>query len=145
MDAREEELLICFRNITSYLSNTLDSYAKSYGLTGVQCMIITEVGNADQITIGELGNNLNLSKANLSAILKRMQLKGLIEKQRSLEDQRVVYLALTEYSQTIYDDIVKNVSSHFPAWQKLGEEKQNSILEALKMIEDLIIKGENVE
>ena len=49
-----------------------------------------------QATQVELANKLNVTPATISAMLKRMERDGLIERQRSLTDQRVTYVCLTE-------------------------------------------------
>ena len=103
MEKKEEELLMRFRNISSYLSNQLNHYGKKFHLTGIQCMILGEIGQNQNITISQLCAHLNLTKANLSAILRRMESKGWICKERSQEDQRLVFLTLTKAGQDIYE------------------------------------------
>ena len=81
--------------IRSHLSN-VKRVLEEEGLCPSQPGIIHVLSQCHQATQVELANKLNVTPATISAMLKRMERDGLIERQRSLTDQRVTYVCLTE-------------------------------------------------
>ncbi|MCD7949747.1 MAG: MarR family transcriptional regulator [Erysipelotrichaceae bacterium] len=142
MDRQDEEVMLRFRNAYAYFIRQLDENARKYGLTGVQWMIVSEVGLNSHITMHDLSEKLNLSKANLSAIIKRLQNNNVVTKERSTLDQRYVYIQLTEKGNKIFHHIEEDMKNHYPIWQKLDENDKDKILSALKALEKLIDKYE---
>ena len=65
------------------------------GVTGQQRMIIRIVGRYPAITAGELARALWIDAGTLSAALKRLEARKLVERRRSADDRRKVMLHLT--------------------------------------------------
>ncbi|MCD7893865.1 MAG: MarR family transcriptional regulator [Erysipelotrichaceae bacterium] len=142
MDRQDEEVMLRFRNAYAYFIHELDENAKKHGLTGVQWMIVSEVGLNTNITMHDLSEKLNLSKANLSAIIKRLRNNNIVTKERSNLDQRYVYIKLTEKGNKIFHNIEDDMKNHYPIWQQLDESDKDKILSALNALEKLINKYE---
>ena len=49
----------------------------------------------DKICVSDLGKRLYLDSGTLTPMLKKMEKRGLINRERSEEDERVVYITLT--------------------------------------------------
>ncbi len=113
MDRQDEEVMLRFRNAYAYFIQQVDENAKKYGLTSIQWMIVSEVGLNSHITMHDLSEKLNLSKANLSAIIKRLQNNKIVTKERSTLDQRYVYIQLTKKGNKIFHNI-ENDKKHYP-------------------------------
>lgn len=59
-------------------------------------LVLWERARADQTTrVSDLGVRLRLDSGTLTPLLKRLALRGLIRRERSLDDERVVTIALT--------------------------------------------------
>jgi len=59
-------------------------------------LVLWEQDQAGQVCcVSDLGKRLRLDSGTLTPLLKRMEARGLIERQRSLSDERVVTLPLT--------------------------------------------------
>jgi DNA-binding MarR family transcriptional regulator len=50
----------------------------------------------EKMTVKELGNKLYLDSGTLTPLLKKLEVKGLIRRERSKEDERNLFLMLTE-------------------------------------------------
>lgn len=70
------------------------------GLTYPQYLVMLVLWEKDQAgevcCVSDLGKRLRLDSGTLTPLLKRMEISGLLERQRSLSDERVVTLPLTE-------------------------------------------------
>lgn len=66
------------------------------GVTGSQLWILQEVGNTPGIGVSELADRLSIHQSTGSQLVEKLVARGLINKERSKEDQRRVGLRVTE-------------------------------------------------
>lgn len=66
------------------------------GLTYPQYLAMVALWEADDRTVGELGERLGLESNTLTPLLKRLQAMGLVDRTRDGRDERVVRLRLTD-------------------------------------------------
>jgi DNA-binding MarR family transcriptional regulator len=66
------------------------------GLTYLQYLAILGLAQKDDQTVSELGEKLFLESNTLTPLLKRLEAAGLVERRRSVEDERVVRITLTD-------------------------------------------------
>ncbi|MBT2695904.1 MarR family transcriptional regulator [Bacillus sp. ISL-40] len=89
---------ICFkiysaeREITKLYRNLLEELDVTYP----QYLVMLVLWEEKSVTVKELGQKLFLDSGTLSPMLKRMEGNGLIERRRSLEDERTVIISLTK-------------------------------------------------
>ena len=97
-EALKLENQLCFplyaaaRNVTNMYMPLL----KPLGLTYTQYLVFLVLWERDGLTVGEIGEKLMLDNGTLSPLLKKLEQKGYIERRRSLEDERVVLIVLTD-------------------------------------------------
>ncbi|MEH3034800.1 MAG: MarR family transcriptional regulator, partial [Aeromicrobium erythreum] len=58
----------------------------------------------DDITVSSLGARLRLDSGTLSPLLKRLQVRGLVDRRPSADDARVVHVRLTDEGRTLADE-----------------------------------------
>jgi DNA-binding MarR family transcriptional regulator len=87
-----KSLRIIFRSIQSH-SRLVE---KESGVTSAQLWMMWEIFNAPGMKVTELASVLSIHQSTCSNILDKLQQKGLIKRERSGPDQRVVHLHLTE-------------------------------------------------
>ncbi|WP_066371446.1 MarR family winged helix-turn-helix transcriptional regulator [Neobacillus fumarioli] len=89
---------ICFkiysaeREITKLYRNLLEELDVTYP----QYLVLLVLWEEKSMTVKELGQKLFLDSGTLSPMLKRMEGNNLIERRRSLEDERMVIISLTK-------------------------------------------------
>ncbi|WP_322906153.1 MarR family winged helix-turn-helix transcriptional regulator [Paenibacillus campi] len=66
------------------------------GITYPQYLALVVLWDKKECTIKELGKEIYLDSGTMTSMLKRMEESGLITRQRSLEDERVVKIRITE-------------------------------------------------
>ncbi|PFH89106.1 MarR family transcriptional regulator [Bacillus sp. AFS088145] len=82
----------CSREITKLYRPILDGI----GITYPQYLTLLSLWEKDQQTVKELGETLFLDSGTLTPMLKRMESAGLISRKRDSNDERKVFITLTE-------------------------------------------------
>ena len=65
------------------------------GLTYPQYLVMLVLWEGDGVTVGQVGERLNLDSGTLTPLLKRLQALGLLQRTRDAADERRVLLQLT--------------------------------------------------
>lgn len=97
---------VCFpmyassRMVTRMYKPLLDRF----DLTYPQYLVMLVLWQHQKLSISELGNQLFLNTNTLTPLLKKMKQKDLIKKQRSKEDERTVYIILTDRGLQLKED-----------------------------------------
>ena len=88
------------------------------GTTYPQYLVLMVLWQSDSaVTVGHLGDKLMLDSGTLTPLIKRMEALGLVSRQRGLEDERQVWVLVTDAGkalQPIAIDWVKQVSIATP-------------------------------
>ncbi len=71
------------------------------GVTYPQYLVLLVLFEEDSVTVKELGERLYLDSGTLTPMLKRMEEHGLVSRQRSSKDERVVEVTLTDKGRAI--------------------------------------------
>lgn len=66
------------------------------GLTYTSYITLLALWEKDHITVKELGKRLYLDSGTLTPLLKKLEAKGLLTRKRNKEDERTVYVTLTQ-------------------------------------------------
>jgi MarR family transcriptional regulator, organic hydroperoxide resistance regulator len=85
-------LYACSREVTKLYKPFLDEL----GLTYTQYITLLVLWEKDNITVKELGNRLHLDSGTLTPLLKKIETMGLVTRIRDKEDERNVYVKLTD-------------------------------------------------
>ncbi|ORM74746.1 MarR family transcriptional regulator [Pantoea wallisii] len=65
-------------------------------ITYPQYLVMLVLWNQDEVTVSEIGEHLFLDSATLTPLLKRLESAGLLRRQRSRQDERLVIVTLTD-------------------------------------------------
>lgn len=77
------------------------------GLTYLQYMVLMVLWEETSLKVKDLGARLGLDSGTLTPLLKRLDSKGLIKRQRSREDERVRIISITHQGQKLRDRALK--------------------------------------
>jgi DNA-binding MarR family transcriptional regulator len=72
------------------------------GLTYTQYLTLIALSEKDQQTVGSLSERLYLTSSTLTPILKKLESKGLVQRQRLRADERQVLVALSRSGLCLY-------------------------------------------
>ncbi|BBH69632.1 transcriptional regulator [Actinoplanes sp. OR16] len=99
--------MICFqlyaasRGMTALYRPLLDPHHLTYP----QYLVLRVLWHDGPTTVRDLGHALSLDSGTLSPLLKRLSTQGLITRDRSAEDERVVIVGLTPTGTALRDQI----------------------------------------
>jgi len=121
-DFRFRQLLYDFSALGSYLESAREYLASQLSLSPPQyncAMIIAQYQSSAGVAVGEVARYLHVSTAFVTTEVKRLELKGLVRKDRNPKDGRGVLLRLTP----------------------LGEEKICSLEPQLQLVNDHLFRS----
>ncbi len=85
---------------------------RQYGLTHAQFDIIATLGNTSGMNYKELGERTLITKGTLTGVIERLELKGLVLRERSLDDKRSYFVRLTDSGDAVFRDVFPKVVDH---------------------------------
>ncbi|MFZ5374964.1 MAG: MarR family winged helix-turn-helix transcriptional regulator [Campylobacterota bacterium] len=91
------------RNI---LKNELEKGLKPYGLTYAQRVILIRLCEKDGLTQKELAQDTYFEQSNMTLMLDKLELKGLIVREPKENDRRAYLVRITPKGLELYEDLV---------------------------------------
>lgn len=127
------------KRVGHLLKQNMEKYFSDMKLTGPQGMLMGILAHDGEMKISDLSEKLGLSNSTVSGIIDRLEKQGLVERIRSKEDRRVVYVNVTaEYSRSAKDQFSR-IEKHFEdVIDKATAEEVEIILKGLDTLEKLM-------
>jgi DNA-binding MarR family transcriptional regulator len=121
------------------LRNNMMKGFEGIGITAPQGMVIGTLSKLGQVKISDLSERLSLSNSTISGIVDRLEKQHFVERIRSEEDRRVVYVKLTPKFQEMHKGFhlkaEKNIENIIA---KARPEEINKIIEGLDALKRLL-------
>jgi len=134
-----EKVLTTLRQIIRAMDIYSKYLYKFYGLSGPQLIILQELSNLNEITIGNLSTKISLSQATVTDILERLKNKGFINRKRSNYDKRKVLIRITENGKAIIEKNPSLLNEDFTQkFDKLEDWEQTLILSSIQRISTMM-------
>lgn len=95
-------LYVCSKEIIRRYGPLLDPL----GLTYTSYITMLCLWEKDGVTVKDLGKRLFLDSGTLTPLLKKMEGQGLIKRERSKDDERTVYIFLTESGKALKEKCI---------------------------------------
>lgn len=118
----EEQLCFSVYNASKQFTKLYREALEPFQLTYPQYITLLVLWEKDKQTVTELGKRLALDSGTLTPMLKRMEHLGYITRIRHVEDERRVYIELTEKAVEIQPEVLQSVDN---CLQLLGFEEQD--------------------
>lgn len=127
------------KKVMGIIKHNMQGYFKEKNLTGPQGMLMGNLAHHGEMKICELSERLGLSNSTVSGILDRLENQGLIERTRSREDRRVVYVKVTDefrkQSKKNFEEINKMIEQMM---SKATPDELEIMLEGMKTLEKVL-------
>jgi len=96
------------------IANFVERALKEFDISREQLSVIhyLDSAGADTMTVNQLRETLLDDSPNVSRILNKMVEKGLVRKERQTDDQRVVYVSLTEKGRQLHKQADEKIRGH---------------------------------
>ena len=113
-------------------------------ITSSQSRILFMLSLEPKLTVSTLSRRLGIAPGNLSPLCKKLEASGLVERNRSALDERVVEISLSEAgkirAREIHEQIDKRCS---PAIAQLTSEEMENIIGSIRRLNELLVSIKN--
>lgn len=92
----ENQLCFPFYAVSRLITRAYQDDLDALGITYPQYLVLLILWEKDGVTVNEIAEKLILNTNTVTPLLKRMETTGLIERNKSIVDQRKVIVSLTE-------------------------------------------------
>lgn len=138
MNAREARLYFEIQQTAHVLKQiSVARMKEAAGVTPAQAIVLTIVGSKGKVRQNEIARYLDQAEAAVTQMVSRLMEKGLVERERSPDDNRAWQLSLTEQgawsaarARRAMDEINTVID------QTLAEESVDDVVRALKKIRE---------
>ncbi|CAM3437390.1 MULTISPECIES: MarR family winged helix-turn-helix transcriptional regulator [Saccharibacillus] len=103
--------MLCFSIYASSreITKMYQPYLETLGVTYSQYLVLIVLWEQDERTVKELGEELFLDSGTLTPLLKRLENAGFVSRNRSTEDERKVFISLTDQGREL-----REKAAHIP-------------------------------
>lgn len=84
------------KQVMDTVRQNIGGHFKGMNLTGSQGMVLGTLAHHGEMMLTDLSKKLGLSNSTVSGIVDRLEEQRLVERTRSKEDRRVVYIRVTD-------------------------------------------------
>lgn len=134
-----EAILIALRRIIRAVDQHSRKLVSSHGLTGPQALLLTEIVRSAPLTGSELASRVSLSQATVTDVVKRLEGRGLLIKERSESDKRRINLHATEEGAALVRQSVPLLQERFQQrLDSLQDWERMQLLSSLQRIAELM-------
>ena len=120
-------LYACARDTTRYYRPYLDEM----GLTYTQYLTMLVLWEEKQINLKSLGERLYLDSGTLTPVLKRLEEKGYITRNRDVSDERNLVLHVTDVGVKLKDEVY-SIHQRMESWSPISGEDEEVIRRIFK-------------
>lgn len=133
------EVTRLFGEVSSILKHTFSKGFENAGFTMPQGMVIGVLARFGRMKVTELSKQLNLSNSTVSGILDRLERQGMVERTRSEEDKRIVYVNLTPKFENMHRDFHRKIEEKIAEiMERATPEDLHKIIEGLNTLKKLL-------
>ena len=130
-----KDMFMDLRRIMRAMDVHSRALAGSHGLTGPQMLCLREIASRGALTTGSLALAVALSPATLTGILDRLEVRGLVSRERRPEDKRRVLVSLTAIGRQMAQELPSPLQDRFSErMTDLSADEQASIRAALASV-----------
>ncbi|EEF78545.1 MarR family winged helix-turn-helix transcriptional regulator [Methylophaga thiooxydans] len=129
----DSQLCFALYTATNSITRLYRSLLDEYELTYPQYLVLLVLWEKDGIAIKDVMKRLKLDSGTLSPIIKRLQSAGLVHKERTDQDERIVRLYLTEKSKNL-EPFIAEVQNKVACHTELSSEEFFELLDRLNKV-----------
>ncbi|PJJ54355.1 DNA-binding MarR family transcriptional regulator [Mumia flava] len=96
MPTLDQQLCFALYSASRAMTASYRPLLAELGITYPQYLVMLVVWEQERLSVGDLGERLRLDSGTLSPLLKRLESAGLVRRERSASDERVVDVVLTD-------------------------------------------------
>lgn len=114
------------------------------GITASHGMVLSLLKREKKVKITELSSKLNLPNSTVSGLVDRLEKLGMVVRERSEEDRRVVYVSISPCFKDVHQQLQGNLYHSIENMMNLGSpEDLQTILKGLHTLKALLLAQRN--
>ena len=142
--SNELKIFKSLKRIGLMLKQSMGQHFNSMNLTGPQGMMMGILSHDGEMKISDLSEKTGLSNSTVSGIIDRLEKQGLVERTRSTDDRRVVYVNVSaEFQKTAKKSFCRVEKNFEDIMKKATPEEIDTILKGLNTLEQLMDNQKN--
>ncbi len=103
-------------------------------------LVILYTGPKEGMMLSEIGDEMLVTRANVTGLIDRLEKQGYVERKKDSEDRRKVIAVIADKGR----DFIENIIEEYKKWSKdimtiLDDNEKNSLISSLKKIQKGII------
>lgn len=139
-DRMAQEILLNLRRIMRGMDISSRQLISEHGLTIPQLIVLQHLQEQGAMTTGMLADLISLSPATVTGILDRLELRGLVTRERRPEDKRRVLVNVTPTGKTIADTPPSHLEARLTqALATLSQDKRVELHSAIQYLATLAV------
>ena len=134
-----QEVVIALRKVIRAIDTHSRSLLQSHGLTGPQAMILASLYELKMRSARQLADELSLSAATITDIVKRLEAKQLITREVDKNDRRVTQISLSEKGRAMHESAPPLLQHRFERrFGELADWERHQLIASLQRVADLM-------
>lgn len=133
----ENQLCFALYETNSLFQKLYNQALQPFQITYSQYLLLLVLWETEGQTVKQIGTRLNLGTGTLTPMIKRLEKKGWIKRQRSVDDERKVFIYLAEKGKANKSDITASIAKHIQACH-IEYETYVSLMNELKLLQEKI-------
>ena len=133
--AFKRELFAITYDLQKILHDTMTPICQEHGLTLQQMHVLVELMRTPGLTAGQLSDRAGILRTNFSPVCRKLENRGLIERQRSQTDRRSLRLHVTDEGRALLASVDGEVQRRYGrAFSAEPQETFDAILEGFQAL-----------
>ena len=130
-----DEILQAYLKLTQHASRQFRLHFGRKDLTFPQALVLSALMEEAPVPISALAQKTGSANSTISGIVDRLEKMELVQRVRSEEDRRVIYVDLTSRCRELQVNATTDVDGYFSTLlENLSQEEQADILKALRLL-----------
>jgi len=139
MESRVSDALVAIRRIVRAAEFASRDLARTTGLTPSQLIVLQIVAREGEPGAGAIAEAARRSQATVTALLDKLEARGLVIRNRGSQDRRRVSVELTPEGRRALADMPDVLQDRFAArFEKLADWEQASVIAGLERVATLL-------
>jgi len=130
-----DDILVSIRRITRAIDLQSKQLVKQTGLTAPQLVVMMAIRKEGRASPTTVAREVALSQATITSILDRLEKAGLVRRERSESDKRIVYACLTADGQKRLEEAPELLQAGFlRQYRKLEDWERTMLVSSLQRV-----------
>lgn len=135
----EKKLRELIRILERKLGALEDCHKSCCNITMAQCHAVVEIGRAQNLSLNQLAELLNLENSSMSRTVNNLVNSELVRRDIDAQDRRYITISLTEKGKEIFKSIEKDMDNYYAkVYETIPYEKRQQVVDSLNTLVEAI-------